>query len=177
MAVGDELARRTGLKLLHNHVTIELALQFFPFGDPAFYRIVADLRRRVMEEVAASNLPGLIVTYVWALDDPRDKHVVDEWISIFEAQGRQALFVELAASQAVRIERNGTEFRLSQKPSKRDRDASEQRLVALDQRHKLNSTDEFDGADNYLRIDNTNVSAALAAKMICDRFGLAPRPL
>ena len=74
----------------------------------------------------------------------------------------------------MRIERDGTEFRLSQKPSKRDRDASLRRLVALDQRHKLNSTGEFDGADNYLRIDNTDVSAALAAKMICDKFGLAP---
>ena len=103
MAVGEELARRTGLKLMHNHATIELVLQFFPFGDPAFYRLVADLRRRVMEEVAASTLTGLIVTYVWALDDPRDKQAVDEWITIFEAHGRQALFVELAASDVTPI--------------------------------------------------------------------------
>ncbi|MBC8077907.1 MAG: hypothetical protein H7Y32_17655, partial [Chloroflexales bacterium] len=36
MTVGHELARPTGLKLFHNHMTIDLVLPFFPFGTPPF---------------------------------------------------------------------------------------------------------------------------------------------
>ena len=149
------LEKLTGLKLFHNHDTVELALKFFPFGSPAFARLVSDVRRRVMEEVAASDLPGMIFTYVWAFDDPRDRRQVEAWSSIFSSHGRKMLLVELEASQAVRLKRDGTALRLAQKPSKGDRAASLRRLVALDAAHKLNSTDEFAGAERHVRIDNT----------------------
>ena len=66
MTVGHELAQRTGLKLFHNYQTIDLILPLFPFGTPAFHRLVGEFRRRLFEEVAASDLSGLIFTYVWA---------------------------------------------------------------------------------------------------------------
>jgi hypothetical protein len=34
MSVGYELAKLTGLKLFHNHMTIDLVLNFFDFGAP-----------------------------------------------------------------------------------------------------------------------------------------------
>jgi 2-phosphoglycerate kinase len=40
MTVGFALAERTGLRLFHNHQTIELALNFFEFGTPPFGRLV-----------------------------------------------------------------------------------------------------------------------------------------
>lgn len=55
MAVGHELAQRTGLKLFHNHLSIELVLRFFPFGSPPFDRLVREFRRRIFEEVADSD--------------------------------------------------------------------------------------------------------------------------
>ncbi len=36
MTVGYELAKLTGLKVFHNHMTIEIALNFFDFGQPEF---------------------------------------------------------------------------------------------------------------------------------------------
>jgi len=63
MTVGTELARLTGFKLFHNHMTIDLVLTFFGFGTPQF-SLVGEFRRRIFEEVAASTLPGLIFTYV-----------------------------------------------------------------------------------------------------------------
>lgn len=45
MTVGAELARRTGLRLFHNHQTIDLVLQFFPFGSPPYKRLVREFRR------------------------------------------------------------------------------------------------------------------------------------
>ena len=44
MAVGMELERITGLRLFHNHMTIDVVLPFFDFGDPAFHRLVGELR-------------------------------------------------------------------------------------------------------------------------------------
>jgi hypothetical protein len=77
MTVGHALAARTGLRLFHNHHTIDLALRFFPYGSPPFQRLVGEFRRRIFEEVAASDLPGLIFTYVWAFDDARDADAVE----------------------------------------------------------------------------------------------------
>lgn len=52
MTVGHELAARTGLRLFHNHQTIDLVLHFFEFGTPPFERLVGEFRRRIFEEVA-----------------------------------------------------------------------------------------------------------------------------
>jgi hypothetical protein len=38
MTVGQEIAKRTELKLFHNHMSIELIFQFFEFGTPQFQR-------------------------------------------------------------------------------------------------------------------------------------------
>jgi hypothetical protein len=173
MAVGHELALLTGLKLFHNHLTIELVLPFFPFGSAPFNRLVREFRRRILEEVAASDLPGLIFTYVWAFGEEADAAAVEEFSEIFRSRGAEVLFVELEASQAERLRRNETEFRLAQKPSKRDLKASRERLLHNDATHKLNSTDEFAARPDYLRIENTSLGPDAAAARIIEHFGLA----
>ncbi len=171
MTVGYELAQLTGFKLVHNHMTIDLVLNFFPFGHPQFGKLVGEFRRRILEEVAASDCPGLIFTYVWALDDPGDKACIDEYTAIFRQHGGKVHFVELEAQQAERLKRNSTEFRLEHKPSKRNLERSEHNLLDADKRYKLNSTDDFFYRENYLKINNTSLSAAETAKMIVDTFG------
>lgn len=83
MAVGMEIESRTGLRLPHNHMTVDPVLQFFSYGSPSFATLVMDLRCRIFEEVAASDLPGMISTYVWAFDDPEDKAHIDGLVGIF----------------------------------------------------------------------------------------------
>src|SRR5690606_25907473 len=83
MTVGKEIAARTGLKLFHNHMTIELVIQFFDFGTVPFQRLVDTYRRLMMEEVAQSDLPGLIFTFVWALDHKTDDDFVEQMADIF----------------------------------------------------------------------------------------------
>lgn len=77
MTVGHEIAPRAGLRLFHNHVSIEPVLRYFDFGSPQFSRLVGEFRGRLIEEVAASDLAGLVFTYVCAFDDPRDQQVLD----------------------------------------------------------------------------------------------------
>ena len=173
MAVGYELAKRTGLKLFHNHMTIELVLNFFDFGQPQFSRLVGDFRQRIFEEVAASDLPGLIFTFVWALDQDSDKTFIDRSCQIFRDQGGEVYFVELEADLEERLKRNDSPLRLSKKPSKRNVEASTKNLIETDQRFKLNSTGDFFYEKNYLKINNTALTAYEAAQCIVDKLGIS----
>jgi shikimate kinase len=178
MAVGDELARRTGLKLFHNHHTIDLALRFFPFGSPPFQRLVGEFRRRIFEEVAGSSLPGLIFTYVWAFDHQSDDDAVAEYAAIFSTRGGRVMYVELECELEERLRRNETEFRLAEKPFKRDLPQSRQQLLEADAKYQLNSHGKYEGRPDYLHIDNTALAASDAAKRIIERFALpAAEPL
>jgi hypothetical protein len=172
MTVGYELSKITGLRLFHNHMTIELVLNFFDFGQPQFHWLVGEFRRRIFEEVAASDLPGLIFTYVWAIDHPADKAFIDEVCNIFREQGGEIYFVELEADLAERLRRNETEFRLAQKHSKRQVEESRRRLIEADGKYKLNSEAGFFPGENYVKINNTHLSATETARMIAEKFGL-----
>jgi shikimate kinase len=172
MTVGEAVARRTGLRVFHNHLTIDPVLRFFEFGSPPFKRLVSEFRTRIFEEVAASALPGMIFTYVWAFEDGSDTRYIERLSAIFRARGADVFLVELEATQAERLRRNETELRLAAKESKRDIVSSRARLLELDGKHRLNSRDEFAGRSDYLRVDNTQLSADEVAERIIQRFGL-----
>ena len=115
MTVGQEIAARTGIRLFHNHMTIELVLQFFEFGSPPFGRLVEEFRQRLMAEVAGSDLPGVIFTFVWAFDLPSEL-ALERYAHPFRQRGGRVLFVELQADQAERLLRNESATRLAKKP-------------------------------------------------------------
>ncbi len=171
MTVGYELAKLIGLRLFHNHMTIDLVLNFFNFEQPRFHTLVSEFRKRVFEEVAASDLPGLVFTFVWALDHESDRAFIERSCDIFRENGADIYFVELEAELSERLRRNQSEFRLSQKAPKRDVEKSRERLLEDDKKYKLNSDDDFFYKENYLKINNTNLSADETARMIVDKFG------
>jgi len=80
--------------------------------------------------------------------------------------------VELVATQEVRLQRNITENRLKHKASKRDIEISNQRLMNNDKNYRCVSNDDEIPFDNYIKIDNSNLSAELVAKMIKEHFNL-----
>jgi hypothetical protein len=55
-----------------------LGAQAFEFGTKEFSLLNSIFRNETFNAVASSELPGLIFTYVWALDDPRDKSYIDD---------------------------------------------------------------------------------------------------
>jgi hypothetical protein len=171
MAVGMELAKRTKLKLFHNHMSIEFVQPFFNYGTATGRRLVSEFRRRIFEEVAQSDLPGLIFTYVWAFDIPEEKNYVDSICAPFRERGARVSFVELWADLPTRLARNKTELRLAHKPSKRDLAWSEDNLLKSDREHRLNTLPgEFPYPDDYLRIDNSELSPAETATRIVRHF-------
>ena len=176
MAVGLELQRLTGLRLFHNHMAVDLALRFFPFGTPQFSRLVSTFRTRVFEEVASSDLPGLIFTYVWALDDPRDKAGVDGLVRVFAERGASVCYVELAATQEERLRRNVTPLRLAEKHPKRDLERSRALLLEHDAKYKLNSNGDFFYPDQHIKIENTHLEPTQVAEQIIATFAISRLP-
>ncbi|HZD05808.1 MAG TPA: AAA family ATPase, partial [Longimicrobiales bacterium] len=172
MTVGRELADLTGLRLFHNHMAIEPVLQLFDFDSPPFARLVRSFRQQVFREVANSDLPGLIYTCLWNLDDDRDRHFIDRLCDLFRARGAQVHFVELDATLEERLRRNRTPRRIAEKPSKRDVEASERRLLANQSRFRLNTDGDFPWPESHIRIDNTELSPREVARRIAERFGL-----
>jgi hypothetical protein len=172
MTVGLELERLTGLRLFHNHMTIDLVLNFFPFGEPAFARLVSEFRMRICEEVAASDLPGLIFTYVWALDEPSDRTFIDRLTSVFQRSGGTVCYVELAASQEERLRRNEMPLRLARKSPKRNLTHSRERLIEADAAHRLNTDGDFFYPEGHLKIENTELAATDVARRVIAHFGL-----
>lgn len=172
MTVGQELAKRTGLKLFHNHMTIDLVSNFFDYGSSSGKRLVHLFRQEIFEEVAKSDLVGLIFTYVWAFDHQAEWDYVDHVCHIFEAQGAEIYFVELEADVQERLQRNKSAYRLEQKPSKRNIEWSEQDLLSSMKKYRLNSLEGEIRRSNYLRINNTHKNAAEVAEIIQSKFHL-----
>jgi hypothetical protein len=172
MAVGREIEAVTGLRLFHNHVAIEPVLRFFPFGTPEFVRLVDGFRNRVFEEVGQSDLPGMIFTFVWDLDNPNDTEFLARACSRFEQQGHRIAFVELKADLPERLSRNRTADRLSEKPSKRDMQRSEQNLLDLE-KYRLNTDGSIPLDYPHVLIDNTALTAEAVAQRVIAEFGLA----
>ena len=89
MTVGQELEKITGLKLFHNHMTIDLVSRFFDYGTDEGVRLVNLLRRDIFEAVARSDLYGLIFTSVWVLDERERWENRNEIFDIFESRGAE----------------------------------------------------------------------------------------
>ena len=174
MTVGRELSRLTGLPLYHNHVSIEAVLPVFGFGDPAFNRLVTMQRREMIREVALSELPGLIFTFVWAFDAPGELEYVRKLVDPFEAEGGRVVYAELWADLDTRLARNESPSRLDAKSSKRDVAASRAHLIEAESKWRFDSGGRFP-LGPHLRVDNSSLTPTEAARRIID--GLALRTL
>ena len=170
MTVGMELQKLTGIRLFHNHMTIEILLNFFEFGSEPFSRLRRLFREEIFKAVAKSKLPGMVFTVMWELDLPETYTIIDSWCDIFRQEGADIYFVELYADIEERIRRNDTPLRLEHKASKRDVASSTARLLRHHERHQFNSDGDFPFANNYLRIDNTQLAPEQAAQHIVDYF-------
>lgn len=169
MTVGQELAKTTGLRLFHNHMTIEPVIEIFGYFNG---KTVIRLRDVIFEEFSRSDNYGLIFTYMWAFDMKSDWDYIERISHIFKEQKAEIYFIELIAPLEVRLQRNATENRLKNKASKRDIEVSNQRLLADDSKYRLVSNEGEIQYPNYMRIINTDITPEDTAKIIKDKFDL-----
>ena len=172
MTVGQELAKITGLKLFHNHMTIDLALKFFDYSTKEGQKLVDDLRMDVFEAVAKSDLEGIIFTCVIAYESKEDLEILEKIKKVFVEKGGEVYYVELQAPLEVRLERNKTENRRKHKEYKRNIEHSEMLLLRSETKHRMESKEGEVKEKNYLKIDNTNIEAKEVARIIKEKFNL-----
>ena len=169
MTVGQELMKITDLRLFHNHMTIEPVIEIFGGYNP---KTVARLREVIFEEFAKSDAYGMIFTYMWAFDQSSCWHYIEHIKEIFSPCGTEFYYVELVASQKIRLERNITENRLAHKASKRDIAVSNERLIDDDNKARLESYDGEIPFENYIKINNSVLAPDVVARMIKETFSL-----
>ncbi len=179
MTVGQELEKQTRLKLFHNHMSIELVNQFFDFGTESFERLDKAIRFAVFNEVADSDLEGLIFTFVWDYDCKEDEEYVDEIIDLFKEKGAEVYLVELQADLEERLKRNRHEERLRHKPSKKNLERSEKSLLYFESEYRMKSRPNELEDKSIFTLDNTHLSPGEVAKRIiaaCDLKNRAESP-
>ena len=130
------------------------------------------MRELIFRHFAASDNYGMIFTYMMDFDMQSEWDYLEHVKSIFAPYGTEFYYVELIAPQAVRLQRNRTENRLLHKPSKRDVETSDRRLLRDDANHRCVSYEGEIPFENYLRIENADLSAAAAARRIKEQFAL-----
>lgn len=168
MTVGQELAKCTPLRLFHNHMMIEPVLEVFGEFNGA---VIQKLRDVVFEEFAKTDQYGLIFTFMWAFDMPEDWDYIAHVRSLFPIPEEDVYYVELVAPLETRLARNVTENRLKNKASKRDTEASNRRVVEMSRRFRCASLPGELKFQNYFRLDNTDIPAPEAARIIKEHFG------
>ena len=166
MTVGQELQKITGLRLFHNHMTIEPVLEIF---NDFNVDVILKLRYLIFEEFVKTDNEGMIYTCMWDYDAQEDWDIMNKILGIFE--GAQIYCVELTAPLEVRLQRNATENRLRNKASKRDIEASNARLINYASRRFISRDGEIP-IQNFIRIDNSNLAADKVAQIIKETFDL-----
>ncbi len=170
--VGQSLARLTGFKLFHNHHTIDVVTEYFAWGTPPFKRLVGSFRRQIVTEAAASEMPGLIFTYVWAIDEASDRELIASLTDVVAKHGGESYYLELAAGLDERLRRNRSEHRIASKPrSKSNVAETERQLREAEATYRMQTDGDFFYPERHLKIDNTALEPDDVAQRAKQFFG------
>ena len=161
--VAVELAARTGFRLLHNHLTVNLVSAVFVRDSDVWLRMLRKVRRDLLTEAAHHNV-NLIMTGVFngTLEN------VNAWRTMlepFEAEGGSVLFVQLTCEREELFRRVGQEDRRTL-----DKLVDRGRMSELLERFDMFSPAPF---GRHLSLDITHVAPADAATAIIQHYGIS----
>jgi hypothetical protein len=109
LTVAREVAERTGGRLFHNHLTVNLALSVYDFGTPGFVELREKIWLAVFRRALADKLPLLIFTF--NPENTVTQEFVDGLFAEMKAGGAEVIKVELTADEALIEARLGAESR------------------------------------------------------------------
>ena len=161
LTVAQELAKQTGFKVFHNHLSIDAIEPVFEFGTKSFWDLVHLIRFETIKEAARAR-QNLIHTFCYARgeDDAYVKTITD---AVEENRGK-VCFVLLTC------QRSELEKRVLAESRKSHGKVSNLEILneILDKYDLSSPVPERES----LCIDNTNLSAEAAAQKIIKYFGL-----
>ncbi len=100
LTVARELARLTGFKLFHNHVSVDVAESIFSHNSPSFGHVVKGINQVIFQEAAQAGT-NLVFTFVYAhpQDAPEVRWMLDIFEDSAEEKGARILLVQLTCEQ------------------------------------------------------------------------------
>ena len=159
LAVARELARLTGYKLFHNHLTVDLVGSLFAFGSEPFVLLREKIWLAAFQQAAKNHL-SLIFTF-----NPertvREQFIADA-TAVVEGAGGKVVFVELICAEE-ELERR------IENPSRREFG----KLRSVEQYRNLKAAGafQFPRLPEGLSLDTTNRSAVDTARLITEYLG------
>jgi hypothetical protein len=156
LTVARELAKLTGLKLFHNHLTADLAASLYGFEGSGYGEYVRSLRLEAFERAAKAEI-SLIFTFWYSSISQTSVELYERMI---ESHGGQVLFVRLHCRREVLEKRVVSESRQGKKISS-----------VTDLRAAL---ENYGGtiANTHLEIDNSDLEPEVVALEILEKLGL-----
>lgn len=161
LTIGRELAKLTGFRLFHNHLTVDAVMAVFDFGSEPFINLREQIWLSVFKEAARNNV-SLIFTF--APERTVRTSFIQETIDAVELAGGKVLFIELTCPLEELEQR-------MENPSR----AEFCKLRSLEVFRKIRQ----EGLDIYpklpnsgLTIDTSKMSPIEAAHKICEVFSL-----
>jgi hypothetical protein len=165
LTTAKALATLTGIRLFHNHLSVDLVKATFDFPTPPFGRLAETVRLATFEAAAREGLPGLIFTCVYAA--PEDDGFVEKTISVVERHGGEVAFVRLCCAPGINEQRViGEDRRAFGKITSVDA------LRGMQTRWRLNEVIPF---QDSLEIDNSVLDPDESARRIAAHFSLPVR--
>ena len=148
LTVAKEVAQRTGYKLFHNHLTVDLLKNILEFGTPEFFELNQKMKLDILETAAKARVSGVIYTFVY--DRKTDNPFIDQLKEIADRQNVSIKFVQIYCEKEELLKRVTDESRKKYKKIH-----SEEGLSKY-----LESGDFISPVDNVdsIRIDSTNLS-------------------
>ena len=102
LSVARCLERRTGYRLLHTHLIVDLASVVFPRDALEHSTLSEHLRLRLINEATKADIPGLIVTFALGAEHCRgiqaDMRLLKKMIATVEAKNGEVHLIRLFCS-------------------------------------------------------------------------------
>jgi shikimate kinase len=164
LTVATELAKLTGFKLFHNHVSIQFVQSIFEFGTKTFWRLINKYRLEMIEEAAKEGIDA-IFTFVYSTGE--DDKFVKRVIQKVRSNGGQVCLVCLYCDRKELARRVKSSQRRSM-----GKVGTVKLLSDLFRRYNLDLEIPF---QKSLSIDTTNQTPRSAAKSIARHYRLSSR--
>lgn len=163
--VGVELAARTGFRLLHNHLTVNLVSAVFDRDSDSWVRLLGVIRGEMLSEAARKDV-NVIITGVFNGTSQQLASWRAMLAPVYAASG-QVLFVQLSCERDEHFRRLNSESRRAL-----DKLLDPVRLTQL-----LDGFDMLSAAPfgEHLHLDVTHLSPSESASSIIQYYGIQHR--
>ena len=159
LTVAREVSRLTGLRLFHNHLTVDLAASLFDHGSPEYFDYVRHLRIEAFERSTKADVDLIFTFWYSSISGPS----VEGYRNVIETAGGEVLFTRLHCRPEI-LEQRVTS------PSRQNWKISSVRELCDAFAQYPTSFDAIPGTQ--LEIDNSDLEPEVVAEQIVTHFGL-----